>query len=117
MILDKFIDIKIHSCNIKYYTDLGYTNIKINQIISIPIKHLSPKNGHKVNVKCDICGFEKKINYYDYVKIINRNDKNEYSCNKCRLKNSFKKDGINISKLDYIKNKKKRNFFNQIWCR
>ena len=109
MLVDKYITINISSCNLKRYIELGY-NAKINQKLTISINHLSNGNGIKVNVKCDFCGLDKKIKYQDYLKNITKNIENKYSCNQCRMKKSFMKNNINISKLDSIKNKKKDTF-------
>jgi len=109
MILDEYVDVYICNFNIKYYTKLGYKTV-LFQKLKISIKHLTLGSGLKINVKCDICNFEKMIRYQDYLKIIKNNKDNLYSCSKCRMDKCFIKDGMNISKLESIKEKKKDTF-------
>lgn len=46
MLLTTEIEIKIEGGNINYYKSLGYNNIKVKDIIKIPIEQL-PKTSHK----------------------------------------------------------------------
>ena len=82
MILNNRIDVKIYSKNSNYYKNLGYINIKNNDIINIPIEELSSGSHVKVDVKCDICGSIKKLSYQKYLSNITRQE--YYSCSqKC----------------------------------
>jgi len=59
MILTKNINIKIRKDNILYFSKLNY-NIKLKDIIIIPILHLQKNSNKKIEVKCDI-GYINKI--------------------------------------------------------
>ena len=91
MILDKEITIKFNPANKKHYESLGYKFVYDGNI-TIPIEHLNKTSHTKINVKCDICGEEKRIAYRRYITNVERNGK--YICNKHsydRLKESNKK--------------------------
>jgi len=81
VILDKNVDVKVHSTTVHKYNSNGYNTIP-GKIINIPISLLS-KNSHlEVNVKCDICGKEKELSYSKYNKNIKKY--NIYTCSeKC----------------------------------
>ena len=80
MILTKEIDIKITKQNFDYYKNLGY-DIKLKDIIIIPIKDLQKNSHKKIIVKCDINNEESILSY----KLYNKNIKkyNIYTCSKC----------------------------------
>lgn len=82
MILDNNVLIKKHPHYYKLILEL-YNNIDF-EYYKIPIERLS-KNSHiKINVKCDICGKEKKLTYSKYIKNIKKY--NIYSCSeKCAV--------------------------------
>jgi len=85
MILNKNINVKIYSKNINYYKNLGYINIKNNDIINISIEKLSKGSHILVHVQCDICKKIKKLEYHKYIRNINR--QNYYTCSqKCGTK-------------------------------
>ncbi len=87
MLLTTEIEIKIEGGNINYYKSLGYNNIKVKDIIKIPIEQL-PKTSHKkVLIKCDKCGDEKKSHYFAYNKYLENSKESEYLCYKCNDKN------------------------------
>lgn len=87
MLLTSEISITIQGGNIHYYESLGYNNIKVKDIIKIPIAHL-PKTSHeKVLIKCDKCGDEKESHYFAYNKYLRNSKDNEYLCYKCNDKN------------------------------
>jgi hypothetical protein len=92
MLLDKEIVIEINPKNDRTYYKLGYydiNSIDITQLlfINIKIEDLNHTSKEYVNVKCDICGDEKKIQYYNYWKNIKKHG--IYTCNqKCaQIKN------------------------------
>jgi len=90
MLLTTEVSISIQGGNIHYYNDLGYTDIKVKDIITIPINHL-PKTSHeKVLIKCDKCGSEKESHYFAYNKYLKNSTDNEYLCYKCNDKNRKK---------------------------
>ena len=109
MILDKQINLRIGSTNMKYYKSIGYSDIKRGDIILVDVNKLEEGTGVKINVKCDICGF---VNYI-YLQKYNLNVKRcgYYSCIKCsdkkrKIFNNIKYGADNISQSDIIKVKK-----------
>jgi len=84
MILDKNANLRVNPNNYKYLLELGYNNLKCNEIIKIPVEHLSDGSGHKILVKCDICGKEKYLQYRRYFKSFDVGG--YYACsNKCNF--------------------------------
>jgi len=76
MLLTKKINININTNKDRTYYKLGYynkNNIKEDNInIDIDIKDLIKSSKLYVDVKCDICGKEKKIQYYKYLQNIKK---------------------------------------------
>jgi len=86
MILDKFVNITIHPTTVLKYRNLGYI-CNVKDIIEIPIEILSLNSHIEINIKCDICGNEKKLSFSKYNKNINNGD--YYACSKiCSSKKS-----------------------------
>lgn len=84
MLLTDKVKVKINPNNWKHLQLLGYDNLKKNNVIEIPVNHLSDGSGHKVLVKCDVCGKEKDLSYRRYLKSYNNGG--YYACsNKCNL--------------------------------
>jgi hypothetical protein len=55
MIITQFVTIKIGSRNMNHYKSIGYSDVKLNDEITIPIEHL-PKGSHEIiDVECDFC--------------------------------------------------------------
>ena len=112
MILSKYVNIKISNNLINYYTILNY-EFNSNEIIKVLVKDLPKNSSHKVKVKCDICNNEKEISLNRYI-INTKNKTLPYACSRmcAEIKNKntcLKKYGVdNISKLDFIKNKKEK---------
>jgi hypothetical protein len=111
MILTKNIEIRVNPNNMKYLKEFN-ENIINNEIIQIPIEKLS-KNSHlKIDVKCDLCEFEKSISYHSYIR--NIKNTNLYTCQKCSgIKNkqtNLKKYGVEYPiQLTEIKKRRKKN--------
>jgi len=81
MVLTKNIKIKISSNNIK---KINIENIKVGQEIEIPIELLNEGSHTRIQVKCDICGKEKYIEYRQYLKSLKNG--NFYCCSpKCAI--------------------------------
>jgi hypothetical protein len=81
MIVGEFTEIIGNNRNIKYYKDKGY-DIKIGDKILIRTVDLSNGSTFKVNVRCDKCFIEKKVDwssYYKYTKGLTE----EYNCISC----------------------------------
>lgn len=108
MILDEFVRTFAKGKYKQYYTDLGYNTSE--KYIYVNIKHLKDNSVVRINVKCDICGEEKKIKYQDYQKITNKQTENYY-CKGCKFL-KFKKTCLRIygvenpSQLETIKERK-----------
>jgi len=95
MLLTKLIQIKINTKKDRTYHKLGYykkNDRKDDILLNIKINDLKSSSRELVHVRCDICGNEKKISYYKYLKNIEKY--NIYSCVKC---SSFKNK---LTKLD-----------------
>jgi very-short-patch-repair endonuclease len=88
MLLTKEIKIKINNTAVQHYKDKGY-DVKIGDEIIIKVEDLTKASTYKVNAKCDVCGNEKEVSYYSYLKNISKY--NLYTCS-------------NI--CSYVKNKK-----------
>jgi hypothetical protein len=80
MIINKEVLIFVTNKTINYYRDLGY-QIKPNDYNIIKVEHLMKYSMVKVDVKCEICDKESKINYQKYTKNISKH--NIYTCVKC----------------------------------
>ena len=100
MIITDKIEILVTNNTKKYYTNLGYHVNEKNLCVSV--NDLSKNSRIEIEVKCDCCGDEKKIQYRNYLKSKENNDK--YYCNKCGYKKSeetyFKKNNIKCIFLD-----------------
>lgn len=84
MILDTEIEIIVASRKLKFYQNLGYKVMHKNEKLLIKIEHLSLQSHLLVTVKCDICGFIKKLSYDKYYK--NTKNINIYCCSeKCAV--------------------------------
>jgi hypothetical protein len=86
MIIDREVEIKLNSSNIKHYINMGYVlpNKPSGKIITVNIEHISNSSFVKINAKCDYCGQIKEIEYYRYKIIISKH--NKFSCsNKCSV--------------------------------
>jgi hypothetical protein len=115
MLLTKFLKIKINNRNIKRYLNIN-KNININDIIEIPINFVNHTNKQKVECICDICGKQNKISYIKYLININKNKKYVcYDCRKILIKNTIiNRYGVdNVSKLDFVKEKRKNTCLNK----
>ena len=99
MILDEYVNVKLWGASFKYYNNLGYKG-KCGDYIMVKTKDLTHGSNIKINVKCDKCGKESKIEFRSYV----NNTKNftlPYTCFDCCL---FKQKETNIRKygVDHV---------------
>jgi len=69
MLIDEIIKVKVSMKNIEHFKKL---NIECNlkDIIEIDPKNLNEGSHILVNVKCDICNFEKQLSFQKYIKNI-----------------------------------------------
>ena len=81
MILNNFVKLKINPRNVIRLKGLGYVG-NIGNDIDVKIEHLTRWCRSKIDVKCDICGSEKTINYCDYIGGIENSG--FYCCIKCK---------------------------------
>ena len=108
MIVTKKVKIKINKGNLPYYSKI-IKDIKINDIVDVPIDKLSKGSNFNIDVICDICNNQKTITIKKYYRSLKNN--NNYACSrKCsfeRNKNKIIKEyGVdNISKIPSIKEK------------
>lgn len=81
MILDKNVKVNINSRNSTFYKNKGY-DVKNGDVIVVKIEDLYERSIFKVNVRCDNCNHERKMEMRHY----NNNLKkyNIYLCNKCK---------------------------------
>jgi hypothetical protein len=110
MLITKEITIKINNRYIDFYKSKGY-DVKGGTFHKIKIEDLSLSSHYLVKVKCDKCGDEKEIKYYNYITNIEKNK--IYICNKCKgeiIKNSnLLKYGVKSTlELDSVKEKCKK---------
>ena len=103
MILNSAIKIEITESNLRYYQRTN-RDLNIGDIFSIQLNQLSPNSGLKVDIKCDYCGDEYKMEYRKYlrsIKIIDKNSCKKKTCSSSKVKESnLKKYGVqNVMQL------------------
>jgi len=110
MILNKNIEIKITHNTLNYYKN-KYPNIKNGDIIIINIYDLPKSSTILINVRCDVCGNEKRLKYGVYYKSYINGDL--YCCSrKCAnnkiITTNIKKYGVeNVFQSEEIKERTK----------
>ena len=115
MILSKYIEVLINSHSISHYNKNGYKNILCGEKIIVPISFFKSKSKIKIRVKCDVCGKEKEIGYYNYTN--NTGSTGIYCCSqKCSrgkaMTTCVKKYGVkNVSQNPDVKTKKAETTF------
>ncbi len=112
MIKEKYISIKGHPRNLKYYISLGY-DIEVGKECLVDPKHLTSGSAVKITCICDNCRRETSNVFKDYW---NYTDglKNPYYCTSCKV---IKSDRTNLEKWgvknpmqnDFIKEKLKKS--------
>jgi len=119
MILTKKIKIKTSKQNFKLYKSKGYI-FNIGDTIEIDVNDLSKSNNRIIDVKCDICGKEKKLRYVKYLQNINNGG--YYSCSgKCAV-NKNKQTCLKNIGVEYpgqsieVKNKMKETCLEKYGC-
>jgi hypothetical protein len=107
MLLTKNFLVKINQGNLGFYRNLlNNSDLKINNIINLPIDYISKHSKFRVDVKCDICD---KINNVSYLSYNNSLNYGFYSCNKCKTvktkATNLKKYGVEtFNNIDKRKN-------------
>jgi hypothetical protein len=96
MILTKEIRVELTQFNYHHYKRLGY-DTENKSFLIIKIEDIGNRTPTKIDVKCDLCGKEKNINYRKYTDNISKY--NIYTCsNKCAM---FKNEETNLQKYGY----------------
>lgn len=114
MILSERVEINVHTKNVSFLRENGY-DVNIGDIIKTDINMLPTKSHILVDVKCDICGEEKKIQYRYYNDSIQKYG--YYTCSaKCAIsknkRTNLEKYGVeNVSKSEIIKEKKQKTTY------
>jgi hypothetical protein len=114
MILDEYVEIKIHPKSYKYWLSLGYKYEKIGDTIKVSPIHLLPNSKIRVNCQCSNCNTKTNISYMSYHKSINNGD-GSYVCVKCSTikskKTLFDKHGeFNPSNIKEFQDKRQKTF-------
>jgi len=99
MIVTQFVDIKIGGKNIKHYKALGY-DVKLFDVINVPVKELKRGSHARITVKCDYCG--EKIKKY-YKSLLSERDKS-ITKKDCCVKCIYKKNRETNLKLYGVEN-------------
>jgi hypothetical protein len=93
MILTKEIKVELTKFNYHHYKRIGYDTDN-KEFIMVRIEDVGNRTPTKIDVKCDLCGKEKNINYRKYSDNISKY--NIYTCsNKCAM---FKNEMTNLEK-------------------
>lgn len=104
MILTREIEVKITESNYDYFSNYGYSNIYIGDIIKIPVELLSKGSNKVITCQCDNCGEQKDVIFKNYMKY--NNDWGAYYCRKCsdfRRKNTLLENyGVEYPIQSYI---------------
>ena len=100
MILTKDVKVKlVNKWLVAKYINRGFENIKVDDVIIVPLNIL-PIQRIKIDVKCDMCGEERKIYYSTYMEST-KNETEIYACRgKCA---NVKREKTNM-KLYGVKN-------------
>ena len=112
MLLDEFVEIRWHSRNKNFYVNKGYIFTKVGDEFFIKVTDLNLASHVIVHVKCDVCGHEKQLRYFVYVKNISSNK--YYGCsNKCSMNKyhntNIERYGVKYAtELEEIKEKRKK---------
>ena len=112
MILDRHIKMSWNSNNKKYYTNNGYIFTKMYDLFDVDINDLNPGSSMKVNVKCDVCGKEKKLSYTFYIDSVKNGG--YYACSQKCSNNKAKQTCLKNLGTEYafqcemVKNKSKQ---------
>ena len=109
MILDKEVFIKVNARTVPHFRSLGYITGK-NKMLKVNTSDLNSGSHFRINVSCDCCNHQHRIEYRQYIKKIEFDGK--YYCreNKCftqKVKlSTIEKYGVsNTSKLMEKQNK------------
>lgn len=111
MLINDTIKIEITKSNLNYYSR-SLDGLEIGGVICIKVDSLSENSGMKVDVKCDYCNTEFKMEYRKYLRGIGISEKSSCKDRKCveskmRDSNMVKHGVENVMQLDSSKKKAK----------
>jgi hypothetical protein len=92
MILTKIIQVRPNSKTLHYYKKLGY-DCKMYSVLEIPVEHLTGGSHQILDVKCDVCGKERKLVYNTYWRNTKELTEIYACCEKCGM---TKRDKTNL---------------------
>ena len=98
MIIDDKILVKISKKNIDHVRSRGY-NVELKDVIIIKTEDLNIGSHKLINVRCDVCGNDKKIMFQKYVKNIKNGG--YYACSSKCAQGKVKKTCIDKFGKDY----------------
>ena len=112
MLINDVIKLEISKSNLNYYSR-KLDNLKIGDVIDVRVNSLSRNSGMRVDVRCDYCNIEFKMEYRKYlrgIKISNKSSCKSRSCIDLKMRESnIIKHGVeNVMQLDSSKKKAKR---------
>lgn len=91
MIKEKIIDFRINNNMVQFYSKKLNMNLVSGQIIKIDVNDLSIGSHAEITCICDMCGFEKIMNYRNYINVTKFDIDNKYYCHKCAVGKKEKK--------------------------
>jgi hypothetical protein len=111
MLLSNEIKIEVTNNNLKYH-QRSNKSLEVGDILVIKLDELSINSGLKVDVKCDYCGFEFKMEYRKYlrsIRVIEKNSCKNISCSNSKVKesNNSKYGVSNVMQITKNKDKAK----------
>ncbi len=116
MLLSKFVETKMGGTNVVHFKKLGY-QVKLYEIIIVPICHLSENSHEKVVVQCDYCG---KIILKEYKNLLIEREKSftkKDCCSNCihikDVETNLSKYGVkSVMLYEKFKEKQKESLLN-----
>ena len=107
LIQNQLVEVKITPSNVKHFRNFGY-QVKMMDIIFVPIEHLMDNSHSKIWVQCDVCGENYQKEYRTYV---NGHSYNMDTCTNCSYiksqKTCMERYGVkNVANLQEVKEKK-----------
>ena len=120
LILPQTVRIKTSSSNYKYFLEKGYTIEKCGNVIEVDVLDLKRSSKLKVKCKCDFCGKEVKLLYFNVMDNIDTNQLiccHDKACRNKKVENTcMKKYGVkSTNQSQTVKDKKTNTFQKKIW--
>ena len=110
MIITKEVRIELNQFNYHHYKRIGYDTDN-KDFIMVDINDIGCRTQFKIDVKCDLCGNEKRISYRKYSD--NISTYNIYTCsNKCAM---FKNENTNLERYGHTHQCRNENIKDKIY--